>query len=565
MNTTTINQNNPSSTRRRWRRAAAAIGGLGLAVALFVAPTPAEAGTTGFVSGTFTVQGLTADTDIDNVTVRLYMGGSPANVNCSVETPTVYEPTFAMVDWSCSNVALNIEYTVAVDGIDDYELRDGYFAGCNPVEVTPDEQILSPDLVFTLDAAQAPSMDCVATFGKAGVLIDKIVDGGDATAGDFTIEVYPSGGGDPATATDPNDALCTPMDLANCALVDVDSGTYQLGEAPAPGYLPTNAACVPYYGAPTEVFPSGVGEFTVSTDEAGPLFMYCQITNEPFGASLYVNKVVINDDGDGQAAAEAFTAEAFTEPGGSLVASTQCAADGTCIATTIPIGEYRIGETGPAGYDASVVCETTVEPDPPLPGTTPPSSIPLNRDFEAIAGDGATVLLEAFGVYTCTITNDDIATTTTTSTTTTTTIAATTTTTIAATTTTLTTPATTTSIPAILPPTGPNDSTAPIALVALINITTGPRGRATLQAKARPSVASSLRSLRNRCGTRRSHRSSTTTRPPDEHPHPRHLNEALRRAPHRHDGDRSPTLGPALLIQTETSHARTHRLPNHTR
>ena len=116
---------------------------------------------------------------------------------------------------------------------------------------------------------------------------------------------------------------------------------------------------------------------------------------------MVVDKVVVNDDG-GTATAADFTAEVFTDPGGVEALSNQCAADGSCINDALPIGPYRIGESGPDGYTASVSCVVTEQPIDPTINTDPPEILD-----EAIPGADAAFEIGPLGEVTCTITNDD--------------------------------------------------------------------------------------------------------------------------------------------------------------
>ncbi|RLE22617.1 MAG: hypothetical protein DRJ50_07375 [Actinobacteria bacterium] len=75
---------------------------------------------------------------------------------------------------------------------------------------------------------------------------------------------------------------------------------------------------------------------------------------------------------------------------------------------SLPIGEYRVGESGPSGYTASVECEVTKPPTFPDLGTVAPELPPWGfAPVEAISGDGALFELEPEGAVTCTITNND--------------------------------------------------------------------------------------------------------------------------------------------------------------
>jgi LPXTG-motif cell wall-anchored protein len=288
-----------------------------------------------------------------------------------------------------------------------------------------------------------PPIHCYIDVVVPAVFIDKVVVDNTASQDAFTLEVY-SDPGDPgnppadsgalvASATDPDPASCYGTDLADpakCAVVLLDEGSYQLGEVPAAGHLPTNVYCLPIYPySENERFPDAAGTFTLgvmgpqqqSSDlrpvEAAP-FAYCEVTNELFEGDIVVEKVVVNDEG-GTAKAQDFTAEVFLESDGSLATSAPCAADGSCIDAALPIGEYRVGETGPSGYTASVECKVTSEPDPPGLGTIAPTLPPWVQPVEALEGDSALFELEPLGAVTCVITNNDDPVPTTTTTTTT--------------------------------------------------------------------------------------------------------------------------------------------------
>jgi hypothetical protein len=314
-------------------------------------------------------------------------------------------------------------------------------------------------------------VDCEVTVVQPAVLIDKWISGGEATTSDFTMEVFDEGGELVDDDVDPSSAFCgqSSSTLDDCAVIALPAGTYQLGEQLAPGYAPTNVWCTtftPWASPPADVFPDAIGVFDLSTDigEDDP-FASCVVTNTYYEGDIVVEKVVVNDDG-GTATAADFTAEVFRESDGALVVDEVCGATGDCIAETLPIGEYRIGESGPGGYTPTVACTVTEEPDGPPPiGTFPPLD-------EAIPGDDALATVEPFGEVTCVITNDDP--TTTTSTTSTTTTTTTTTTVLATTTTDLGgQPVVPSTVAPILPPTGPNDSNGTMAVVALVLLAVG--------------------------------------------------------------------------------------------
>lgn len=324
----------------------------------------------------------------------------------------------ARQDWECFSF-VGTTQTIGVTGVPANAITSVF---CSPNTGQPDQ----------IDPTVRPTCDIFVYVPT--VLIDKVVQGGTLDSDDFQLEVYGSGGL-VDTATDPGANLCVGIgsDPADCAIVGLAAGSYQLGEVPEYGYTLRNVACVDYSESlPLERFGPGLGEFSVGDPRLERSHIaYCEVTNRYYQGTLIINKVVINDNG-GTAAVTDFTVEAFEEDGGALARSQVCPATGPCLTADLPIGSYRVGETGPAGYTATVACIETVGPDGPPPvGTTPPTFFILN---EALPGDGALAEILPFNEVTCTITNNDnppptttTAATTTTTTTTTTTIATTTT------------------------------------------------------------------------------------------------------------------------------------------
>ncbi|MEO1059537.1 MAG: LPXTG cell wall anchor domain-containing protein [Actinomycetota bacterium] len=395
-------------SRRRWGMVVAAVAGL-----LAVSAAPAGAATAGDVSlaGLVNVSvsatGANALQVLEGATVELYdsnnelLPGEP----CTTTTDPAEAPNSALLaQWSVQCTAVFGAYTIGIDGV---PAGSGISASCFDGNQLI-EMIENGTPEFTIGRIDA---ECFIRIDLPTVFIDKDVQG--APTSDFDLEVYGGGGELAATATDPEEAFCLDndgfIDLNNfggeCATAQLPAGNYQLGESGPVGFLPTAVWC--RSNVLEERFPDGVGEFQLSTDfqttGASP-FVYCRIVNEPFDGRVVVEKVVVNDDG-GSATPDDFTAEVFREGDGMLQASGDCAADGSCIDTALPIGPYRIGETGPDGYDATVACVVTVQPDPPSIDTQVPNADLV--DTEALPGADAAFDIEPFGEVTCTITNDD--------------------------------------------------------------------------------------------------------------------------------------------------------------
>ena len=370
----------------------------------------------GSVDVDISVHGANAPSVMAGLTFELFkfdgstLGTDVASL-CTPSSAGPPNPVFAQTDYGCTNVP----YDGYVLGLQGLPVGAGVETSCTLLRV--DERLPGTSAEFVLSDDTDP-VSCRITILIPTLLVDKVVDGGPASAEDFTIEVYDTDSGAlVATAIDPADDVCSPFGLPeNCALVGLSEGDFQLGEVPVPGYLPTNVACI-MGPQPAERFPAGIGEFMLdfAYDQFYPS-MYCEITNQYFEGDIVVEKVVVNDDG-GTAKAEDFKAEVFLESDGSEATSAQCVADGSCIDEALPIGEYRVGETGPAGYTASVVCEVTQKSETPEIGTSTPTLPPWIFPTEALSGDAALFELEPGGGVTCVITNnDDPAPTTTTTT-----------------------------------------------------------------------------------------------------------------------------------------------------
>ena len=333
------------------------------------------------------------------------------------------EGFFASSNYGCPDVPKTGVYQVGLDGAPPTAIVS---ADCyaTPKEPVIEERIEGPNSTFTLDGNQ--TVQCYIYVDVPAVIIDKTVLDGPASVDEFDVEIYgdpgdiggPDAGSLVATTSDPDVANCYLGDVADCAVVFLDPGSYQLGEVPALGYLATNVYCIPIYtGGFGERFPGAAGTFTLGGGfnqkalseiqvEQQSLFAYCEIENSHYEGDIVVEKVVVNDDG-GTAKAEDFKAEVYLESDGSLATSAQCVADGSCIDEALPIGEYRVGESGPSGYTASVVCEVTVEPDTPGLGTVGPTLPPWYLPIEALSGDAALFELEPSGEARCVITNND--------------------------------------------------------------------------------------------------------------------------------------------------------------
>lgn len=420
LNTPTRSDRGPSTGRRTRSLLVLAAAVIGIILGTTSGSTTAHAGEISPYNVTIYlgVVGPDAADVMNGLTIEFWASGATEPLLCSndPEAAPWYPPVINFWPSGCLDVPEG-DYTLGIDGV---PAGFSVIADCTSataVEVQPSEIIDGAS--FTVVETYLDPASCDVTVVQPTVLVDKVVVGGAADTDDFTIEVYPAGGGSPiATGVDPSPESClgdigirsiTEPGTPDCAVIGLAAGDYQLGEITAPGYLPTNVGCTPYFGTDNEAFPDGIGEFSLVDSIAvdGVPVIYCEVTNTYSEGSVAVTKQVINDDG-GTATAADFTAEVYAE-GGALVTSGDCAADGSCIDTDLPSGDYRIGESGPAGYEATVACSRTGGSVPEI-GTVVPS-IPLPG--EAIAGADAAFALLPDASVTCVITNNDIAPTTT--------------------------------------------------------------------------------------------------------------------------------------------------------
>ena len=219
------------------------------------------------------VVGADAANVLDGLVVELFDGGTDvadALDLCTQGAPNVFSVVEAARSDTCENVpAKPTTYTLGIEGAPDDAIVRGF---CFVSDSGPDEML--PDSSATFEIGPFQMVQCVVDVFIPTLFVDKVVDdtnGGTAGPGDFTLEVY-SGGSLETTATDTSAETCGGFaDVTGCATVPLALGDYQLGETPAPGYLPTNVSCQPFVPqVPAEIFPSGIGTFTRSATRSRP-------------------------------------------------------------------------------------------------------------------------------------------------------------------------------------------------------------------------------------------------------------------------------------------------------
>ena len=319
-------------------------------------------------------------------------------------------------------------------------LPAGYEAIVSCGQPVANERIVDEGNSFSIEIGHITNC-WVALGANMAVLTKEVVvplEGGPETPaapGDFTLEVYDAEGAMYASGSVASSPECDWLlgsEGVPCFYTDLESGDYSFGEVPVLGYSGVVTECVGDVG-PDERFDDSSNEtVTVDPSPFGRWFM-CDVRNTYAEGEITLTKTLINDDG-GTATMGDFTLELYE--GGTMIDSGVCAADGSCLTGTYPVGSYTVGETGPDGYTRTVSQEVLVP-------------------TEELAEAEAQIELGPFEQVTVNVESDDTPTTTTT------------TTTLAPTTTALQT--TTTAFDAgsvTLPPTG-DDSSTNIALVAL--------------------------------------------------------------------------------------------------
>ena len=319
-------------------------------------------------------------------------------------------------------------------------LPAGYEAIVSCGQPVANERIVDDGNSFSIEIGHITNC-WVALGANMAVLTKEVVvplEGGPETPaapGDFTLEVYDAEGAMYASGSVASSPECDWLlgsEGVPCFYIDLESGDYSFGEVPVLGYDGSVTACDSDVG-PDERFDDASNEtVTVDPSPFGRWFT-CDIRNTYAEGEITLTKTLINDDG-GTATMGDFTLELYE--GGTMIDSGVCAADGSCLTGTYPVGSYTVGETGPDGYTRTVTQEVLVP-------------------TEQLAEPEAQIELGPLEQVTVNVESDDTPTTTTT------------TTTLAPSTTALQT--TTTAFDAgsvTLPPTG-DDSSTNIALVAL--------------------------------------------------------------------------------------------------
>ena len=335
--------------------ATAIVAGGGLAMS---SPGAALEPPAGSVDIDLNVRGPDAESVLGGLTFELFeeAGGTDiASSSCSALIVDDTSPLYADGGFGCDDLDFG-DYTVGLSGV-----PEGWstYASCGPL--VPNERIDSGQPAFTL-SAQDFWYRCSVEVRTPVLAIDKVIEGGDATVSDFEFEIYDSEGGIVDTAgaiVDPSADLCTGA-LNECVLVALSPDQYTLGEVlPSHGYEVGSVECDSFISlekyfvetdrAPLEMIDDEGAAFRTDDGDA-----YCTVTNVYREGQLIVTASVNNDDG-GTAGVEDVSIEVYEADGDTpVIAATQCAADGSCLDTMLPIGDYVIGYIGPDGYTREI-------------------------------------------------------------------------------------------------------------------------------------------------------------------------------------------------------------------
>ncbi len=341
----------------RWRKmivATTVMAGTGVVLA---APVEAGGGGTG-LSIDLLVDGPDAESVLAGLTLEIFQesgGIDVAGNNCGAPSTPVVETFNAETEISCDAFAYG-DYALGLDGV-----PEGWSVSAYCYDLGQRERIESGTPTFTM-SVPSPYWDCEIYVGTPMLALDKVVEGGAATASDFEFEVYDDQGvlvdtGDPIV--DPSDDVCTGS-LTECEIIALPAGEYTLGEVlPSHGYEVGSVECDSFIDLRRYFGETGNEQLEIIDDE-GAAFRtddgdaYCTVTNVYREGQLIVTASVNNDDG-GVAGVEDVSIEVYEADGDTpVIAATACAADGSCLDEMLPIGDYVIGYIGPDGYTREI-------------------------------------------------------------------------------------------------------------------------------------------------------------------------------------------------------------------
>ncbi|TDT14816.1 LPXTG-motif cell wall-anchored protein [Ilumatobacter fluminis] len=368
-----------------------------------------------------------------NTAIEIYDNGVLDTADCDDVSEPVTQDTDVYLEFTrWCDLEPGTDYSL---GLDPLPANYDSYVSCGQPQLN--ERIVDDGNSLTIAAGALT--DCWVVIGaNMAVLTKEVVvplEGGPETPADpadFVLEVYNGDGGlhdSGSVATSPECDWLLGSDGVPCFYTDLESGDYSFGEQPVQGYFGAVTECDSDVG-PDERFDDALNQtVTVDPTPFGRWFT-CNVRNTYAEGEITLTKTLVNDDG-GTATMSDFTLELYE--GGTIIDSGMCAADGSCLTGTYPVGSYTVGETGPDGYTRTVTQEVLVP-------------------TEQLADAEAQIELGPLEQVTVNVESDDTPTTTTT--------------TLAPTTTALQT--TTTAFDAgsvTLPPTG-DDSSTNIALIA---------------------------------------------------------------------------------------------------
>ena len=295
-----------------------------------------------------------------NTAVEIYASGELDTADCD---------EFAEPAAQDNDVYVTFTTGCLLDAGTDYSfglnpLPAGYdtLVSCGPP--VANERILDDDNSFSI--AIGHSTRCYIYVGaNLAVLTKEVVvplEGGPDTPAapdDFTLEVYDAEGAmytSGSVAPSPECDWLLGSEGVPCFYTDLESGEYSFGEVPVLGYDGSVTACDSDVGPDERFDDSSNATVTVDPSPFGRWFM-CDIRNTYAEGEITLTKTLINDDG-GTATMGDFTLELYE--GGTMIDSGVCAADGSCLTGTYPVGSYTVGETGPDGYTRTVTQEVVV-------------------------------------------------------------------------------------------------------------------------------------------------------------------------------------------------------------
>lgn len=271
-----------SRTRSRAARLGAAVAAALVTAVGLGAPAPVHAGTVaeGGLVANVTVNGPDALDVLDGLTLVVIEddggAGTPFDTSTCSTTPPNLLSTFSVSETSTCNIGFG-DFEIGVQGVPEPFTYGGSCSGESLSFPPTDAGTVAS---FTYDGQT--TVTCSLFVNASILLIDKVVDGGDAASSDFTIEVLDDQGTPVGSGSDVADATCeVDFDTNNCGVVALPAGVgFTIAEPDVENYELTSVECDEFVRAdwPPDggADPQPIGDDGFRTDDGDT---YCVVTN----------------------------------------------------------------------------------------------------------------------------------------------------------------------------------------------------------------------------------------------------------------------------------------------